>query len=186
MNKKLIVISIGVVAICATWFARSGGSSDASNRFVSQLAVVQSACTDAQLAVNFIGAEGAGGNFAVAAFAVTNDGSSCSISSAPSIELLDASGHQLPTVLTLGATGLVKDSATSPVSLDPNAEYTLQFEYQRISATAAACPVVSAVTITLPGNTQPLSISTSNTNGVALAPCSGQITLAPIASGPPK
>lgn len=105
----------------------------------------------------------------------------CSLDGYPTLQLLDAAGHPLPTHVT-DATSAYLWSSLSPgvVVLAPGASAIFKLQWSQVDyTTGAACtsPPSSSLQITPPGATDAL------TAAAQLTPCDGDLITSPIVPG---
>jgi hypothetical protein len=152
---------------------------------VSTTAISASECTNAQIAIAFVGTQGAGGVNSLAEFSIRGStATGCRTIGYPGIQLV-SQGQDLPTQAAHGPGTLTHAGSPQMVTLSTSEVGFFTIEYTRSDANGASCPVVTSVSVIVPDQQESTSVPTPST-GVGFTPCDdGAVTVTPIQSGSP-
>jgi len=140
---------------------------------------VLSRCRSANLALT-MGSQSAAAGSASAVFVLTNEGSSsCSLYGYPGMQMLDASGQPIPTIVVRGGGDAATRAKPSSVVLQPQAQASFVAYWGEVPVGAeTSCPASAKLEVTAPDDYHYLVIAAT------LAPCSsGTINVSPVQSG---
>ncbi len=138
-----------------------------------------SRCSTGQLALSYLGTQGATGHLEVT-FALHNvSARTCALRGYPGGQMLDTGGRRLPTHVKRGH-GFFPDTLLAPrrVTLAPgaSAHFGLSFstnnEYR---GGGRRCPAAATLRSVPPNARQPLSVQVSGAGHPRFAPCGGQL-----------
>jgi Protein of unknown function (DUF4232) len=130
----------------------TGGSSSTSISSTTTSSVAPgTACAARDLMISLVGSQGAAGTFELT-FALRNSSASpCPMDGYPSIQLLDASGTELPTHVVSGGNYQFTDFAPAPVQLAPGATAYFNLAYSDVpTAAAPSCSTAAQIEVTPP------------------------------------
>ncbi|HLN41163.1 MAG TPA: DUF4232 domain-containing protein [Acidimicrobiales bacterium] len=140
------------------------------------------ACAARDLSISVVGSQGAAGTFELT-FALHNTSTSpCPSDGYPSVQLLDASGTELPTHVVSGGNYQFTNFAPSPVQLAPGATAYFNLAYSDVpSGGETTCPTAAQIEVTPPHAVDHGVVA------VQLAACgAGTLTVSPVfGSGSP-
>jgi hypothetical protein len=143
-------------------------------------------CRQAQLTMTATW-EGAGLGHVGVLFALRNTSSAgCRLEGYPSVQLLDSTGHALPTTVVRAVNGAYLFPAVVPhsVALAPGAVGSFDLQYYDSPVgpaanepSATACPAATHVKVTMPNSAGHSVVPAS------MAPCEGQVLVSPVVPG---
>jgi hypothetical protein len=135
------------------------------------------ACTNAQLDVGFVRAEGAAGTILDVLQLTNISASTCILNGYVTVHMLDAVDAPMPTVDIPGGGIFANWPGPSPVALAPGASAPFGIAWSDVpTGSETTCPQASSLNVTPPGQTDPLNIALPS-----LAPCNaGRINVGPL------
>jgi hypothetical protein len=113
--------------------------------------------------------------------------SRCSLEGYPKLQMLDAAGRHIPTVLHKGSFMTVPQMRVRPVSLAPGASASFYIGFEDATGYGdAQCPTSTRIQVTPPENTKPMTIAWRlqpyGGSTIAKLRC-GEITVSPVVPG---
>lgn len=137
-------------------------------------------CHTADVAVEFLPAQGATGHSFRSVALHNTAGGACTVYGYVGMLMLDAGGHPLPTTVQRGG-GMLGTPAPTTVTLPPMAIAYFELEYSDIQSGPSPCPTSSQVEVTPPDETTQVIVNAQ------LAPCAdGRLIITALHSGPPR
>lgn len=115
--------------------------------------VATATCQPSQLNIALFGSEGAAGTIELTFFLTNTSTMLCVMHGYPGMELLDASGGNLATVVTRGGGLTFENVAVTDVSLAPGQTAYFNLGYGDVPVGTTSCSVASQVEITPPNDT---------------------------------
>ncbi len=143
-------------------------------------------CRKAQLTMTATGEGAALGHVGVLFTLRNTSSASCRLEGYPGLQLVDSTGHALPTTVLRAVSGAYLFPAVMPhsVALAPGAvgSFDLQYYNSPVGAAAnqpyaTACPAATQVEVTMP-NSAGYSVVPAS-----MAPCEGQVLVSPVVPG---
>jgi hypothetical protein len=161
--------------------ATSAGGQGSSTTTTSTTAAPTAAkpCPAGSLAGTVVGSSGAAGTIEVTIALRNTSTAACTLAGYPGLQLLDASGAQLPTHVVRGGTYPFTGAAPSLVTMAPGGPAYVNLGYSDVpSGSATSCPEAVSMWVTPPGAYDHLTVT------VTLAPCAGGTVATSPAFGP--
>jgi hypothetical protein len=144
-------------------------------------------CRSSQLTVRARGTRAAAGNAGDTFTFHNQSGVTCTLFGYPGLQMLDASGGQLPTSVNWGSDYTVRPQAPALVTLGPGEEASFALGYASPGGFNISCPSSTSLVVTPPNETQPIVIpyqmspsepDTTGSNGQC-----GRVTVSPVYPG---
>ncbi len=192
MRSSLRVIGFVAMFFVLTGCASQSPTSPAPSISASALPtyVANTTCQSGQLSIVRGQTGGAMGHIGIAASAFQNiSTTTCTLSGYPTLQMLDALGHAMPTHVIDGSSYTVISRPESVVVLLPGKQAMFDLGYSNGTGYGSAvCPTSAQVEITPPGSSESISVRwTLQPYGgptIAKLRC-GEITISPVFA-PPK
>jgi hypothetical protein len=140
-------------------------------------------CQSTQLSVSPMQGSGAAGTIEMSVVLTNRGSSTCSLFGYPGMQLLDASGANLPTNVIRGGGPLfpvaAANQAPKTVLIAPGASGSFGLSYSDVPVgNETSCPTSANAEITPPGNTSSVTVA------LAIAPCGGgTVHVSPVYAG---
>ncbi len=119
----------------------------------SSTTVATATCQPSQLNIALFGSEGAAGTIELTFFLTNTSTMLCAMHGYPGMELVDATGGNLATVVTRGGGLTFENVAVTDVSLAPGQTAYFNLGYGDVPVGTTSCSVASQVEITPPNDT---------------------------------
>ena len=191
MRNSLTLIGYVAMAILLTSCASQSPTSPAPSISASALPtyIANSTCQAGQLSIVRGQESGAMGHIGIAASAFQNiSTTSCTLSGYPTLQMLDALGHTMPTHVIDGSSYTVVSRPESVVVLLPGKQAMFDIGYSNGTGYGTAvCPTSAQVDISPPGSNQSISVrwSLQPYGGPTIAKLRcGEITVSPVFASP--
>lgn len=149
----MAVVGLAVIA-CALWLLLSRDENHGATG-----SAAAPTCTRSRLAarVGFVGA--AAGHQSVSVYLTNASRSRCTLDGYPTLQMLTASGRQIPTTTDTRPSYTILPTKARRVSLVPEGSATFFIGVTDTTGGYEDCPTSARVAITLPGNRAPITIA---------------------------
>jgi hypothetical protein len=174
-----------VIGACGSAHHASSTPAPAS-RVVAPSSLTPARCSSSQLALSYVGTQGATGHLE-ATFSLRNiSARTCTLFGYPGAQMLDAGGAPVPTHLKRG-NGFFPDTLATPrrVLLRPggNAQFGLSFATNSEYVGGRPCPAATALSSVPPNAYQALHVELAGAGRPRFAPCGGVLVASPVYAG---
>jgi len=178
----LVVLGLGVAAGACSSNSSSSSSSGATTTSTgagsttSTTAATTASCPAGSLAGSVVGQSGAAGTIEMTVELRSTATTTCVLGGFPGLQLLDASGAQLPTHVVRGGSYQFTNFAPTTVTLAPGGISYFNLGYSDVpSGAETSCAKATSMWVTPPNAYDHLTLAAT------LAPCaSGTVTVSPV------
>ncbi len=149
------VVASFTLGACSNGVARSQSSTTTTSTTTiptTTSTTVAATCQPSQLRILLYGSEGAAGTIELTFTLANYSTSLCAMYGYPGMQLLDASGASLPTVVIRGGTLAFEDIAATNVSLAPGQTAYFNLGYNDVVTGTTTCSMATQIEITPPND----------------------------------